>query len=103
MQLFTRAATLFMISFLLVFGGVGIYAMTLDLEPGESIGKGWHLIKSHAVEYEVVNGTREVVATSIQVGSGMVNISFLLSSSLTILYLFVFFFRKSGRRTASGQ
>ena len=76
-------------SFIFCFGVLGIYNVTLDLDPGESVGEGWYLLQSYEVDYEIIDGEEEVVRSSTQVGPGVLNISVVVSIGVSLLYVFI--------------
>lgn len=87
MKWILRSVVILLLSFFVCFGILGLYSLSLNPADGESVGEGWYLLKNNEVNYEVVDGQEKMVSSSQEVGSGPINISIIVSISLTLVYL----------------
>ncbi|MCP3032491.1 hypothetical protein LF817_14280 [Halobacillus sp. A1] len=84
-----RSSVVLLLSFFVCFGLLGVYTMSIDVAEGESVGEGWHLLKKNEVTYEEMNGQKEMVSSSMEVGSGPINISLIASVVVAFGYVLV--------------
>lgn len=84
-----RILTTFILTFFLSFSSLGIYVNVVELDPGESIGQDWYLLKSYDItEHE------DSTTVSIKHGSGVVNISLVVAVLITVSYGIILLFRR---------